>query len=398
MTTNFRVYDASNGPILAPAYTNSFHRTPSDSSLTVAHLNNSTLQRIDQLVQDVEMQAPVDESTTCIVVDTNILLQHLNLLQQFTRDVERAALPILVIIPGAVLNELDGQKKSDRLGWFARRASEWLLTKVKERKSVRGQTNSETCRPSGNWRIRQPGEPFGERGNDELILDCCIHFQNRFRTVLCSADRNLCIESESQGIRSISPRSGRELARFLLGGDMDTFAPYQADYTGFESLEQDDSMDVDEEVQKLTPEQAMDLLHVQVIDHFTRLLVALVGRVGGTALEDWHPDSSDGGVSASRHAPRWKTGDKPYTDWTAAECLEYLDRRIPVKRTYPRLEVFLSKPYAPGTRCGREWPYEAWSTALDALKQVGDAWDEPSIQQDLEELARHREAVFGVRR
>jgi hypothetical protein len=69
----------------------------------------------------------VDDQTICIVVDTNILqvhaltsknqlqyliryhrLQHLGLLQQFVRDVERAALSILVIIPGAVLNELDG--------------------------------------------------------------------------------------------------------------------------------------------------------------------------------------------------------------------------------------------------------------------------------------------------
>ncbi|KAJ7129550.1 PIN domain-containing protein [Mycena epipterygia] len=361
----------------------------------IVHLNNTTLQQIDELVQDVEMQA-VDESTTCIVVDTNILIQHLGLLQQFVRDVERAALSILVIIPGAVLNELDGQKKSDRLGWFARRASEWMLEKVKQRRSVRGQATQETCKPSGNWRIRQPGEPFGERGNDELILDCCMYFRTRFRTALCSADKNLCFESESQGIRSISPRSGRELARFLLGQDMNTFATYQADYTGIESLEQeqDDSMDVDEEAKKLTPPQAMDLLHLQIIDHFTRLLVALVGRVGGHALEDI---GSDGGVTASQHAPKWKNGDKPYREWNAADCLEYLDRKIRVKRTYPRLEVFLSKPYSHGARCGREWTYEAWSNALDGLKRVGEDWDERSIVYDLEELARHREAVFGQR-
>jgi hypothetical protein len=154
-------------------------------------------------------------------------------------------------------------------------------------------------------------------------------------------------------------------------------------------------MDVDEEVPKLTAAQAMDLLHVQIIDHFTRMLRMLCGRVGGPALED---PASDGGVTASQHAPKWKNGDKPYTEWNAADCVEYLDRKRPVKRTYPRLEIFLSKPYSPGARCGREWTYEAWSSALDGLRQIGEDWHDPSIQGDLEELARHREAVFGIRR
>lgn len=177
---------------------------------------------------------------------------------------------------------------------------------------------------------------------------------------------------------------------------MEAFAPYEADYTGPESLEheQEDSMDVDEEAPKLNAQQAMDLLHIQIIDHFTRLLVALVGRVG-PELEDV---ASDGGVTASQHAPKWKNGDKPYKEWNAAECLEYLDRKKRVKKTTPRLEVFLTKPYTHGARCGREWSYEAWSTALNGLKQVGEDWDEPSIQGDLEELRRHREAVFGLSR
>ncbi|KAJ7665504.1 PIN domain-containing protein [Mycena rosella] len=380
----------SNGPTSpAAAHTNTSH--------ALVHLNNTTLQQIDQLVQDVEMQAPIDDNdTTCLVVDTNILLEHLSLLQQFVRDVERARLSILVIIPGAVLNELDGQKKSDRLGWFARRASEWMLEKVKERRSVRGQATQETMKPSRNWRIRQPGEPFGARGNDELILDCCMHFRSRFRTALCTLDKNLAFEAISEGISSVSPRSGRELAGFLLGRDMDTFATYQADYTGIESLEQeqDDSMDVDEEEKKLTPGQAMDLLHVQIIDHFTRLLINLISRVGGPELED--PCSDE---NVSQHAPQWKKGSKSYKEWNAGDCLEYLDRKKRVKRTSsPRLEVFLSKPYLPGARCGREWTYGAWSSALDGLKQIGIDWNEPSILGDLEELGRHREAVFGVTR
>ena len=50
------------------------------------------------------------------------------------------------------------QKKRDGMTWFARRASAWLLKKVKERKSVRGQANEETCKSTRNWKIKEPGE------------------------------------------------------------------------------------------------------------------------------------------------------------------------------------------------------------------------------------------------
>ena len=44
------------------------------------------------------------------------------------------------------------------MAWFARRASSWLLKKVKERKSVRGQANEETCKSTRNWKVKEPGE------------------------------------------------------------------------------------------------------------------------------------------------------------------------------------------------------------------------------------------------
>ena len=50
------------------------------------------------------------------------------------------------------------QKNRDGMAWFARRASSWLLKKVKERKSVRGQANEETCKSTRNWKVKEPGE------------------------------------------------------------------------------------------------------------------------------------------------------------------------------------------------------------------------------------------------
>jgi len=144
------------------------------------------------------MHAPLSESSTFLVLDTNILIHHFDVITQFVEDAERQSLPVVVVIPGAVIYELDGQKNRDGLAWFARRASAWLLKKVKERKMVKGQANEETCKASGNWKIRVPGEEFGsERMSDALILDCCVYFRGARRTFLCSADKNLCIEVEN---------------------------------------------------------------------------------------------------------------------------------------------------------------------------------------------------------
>jgi hypothetical protein len=104
-----------------------------------------------------------------LVLDTNILLHHLETIEQFIADVESLSLPVMVVIPGIVICELDGfvaslfirsiflnvrrQKNRGRLAWFARRASQWLLRRVKERRTVKGQANEETCKESGNWKL-----------------------------------------------------------------------------------------------------------------------------------------------------------------------------------------------------------------------------------------------------
>lgn len=62
-----------------------------------------------QVLTHSRRQSPLSEELTLLVVDTNILLHHLSVLQQFIADVEAQGLPVKVIIPGAVIYELDGQ-------------------------------------------------------------------------------------------------------------------------------------------------------------------------------------------------------------------------------------------------------------------------------------------------
>jgi len=107
--------------------------------------------------------------------------------------------------------------------WLARRASSWLLSKVKERRTVKVQAHEETCKASGSWNRRDRDEVCcdmkanlrltkrqtvygGSLGNDMLILDCAMYFKRLRPTVLCSGDRNLCIVSQAQGKEGIGFR------------------------------------------------------------------------------------------------------------------------------------------------------------------------------------------------
>ena len=64
------------------------------------------------------------------------------------------------------------QKNRDGLAWFARRASAWLLKKIRERKTVKGQADEETCKSSGNWKIRVPGEESAAIWSSRIIANC----------------------------------------------------------------------------------------------------------------------------------------------------------------------------------------------------------------------------------
>jgi hypothetical protein len=150
-------------------------------------------------------------------------------------------------------------------------------------------------------------------------------------------------------------------------------------------------MDVDDEdstLRVLHPSHALDLLHVQVVDHFTRLLVELVGRVGGADIR-----RKQEGVTLSRYAPQWS--QKDFLQWSGMECLEYLDTKKRLAPSTPRLEVFLGKPYAyRGARRGQDWSRKDWDMAMRALGGVGDAWEEDSIHESLMGLEPHLRAIF----
>ncbi|KAG1907081.1 PIN domain-containing protein [Suillus fuscotomentosus] len=391
-----------------------FKHTPSPPS---THLFE-TLKSIDEFsnsltLRDVEMQAPLSEELTVVVLDTNILLEYLDVIQVFVTEVEERGLPVLIIIPGVVIYELDGQKNRERLSWFARRASSWLLKKVKERRSVKGQALNETCKASGNWKKRDLDAvlEFGsERSNDSLIIDCCKYFLRQRRTFLCSKDKLLIVEAESEFVLTISPSrntfSSQDIAEALFGAEAAArfkFSKYHATYqNSLENLIQvtpapeqdDDVMDVDDDAssvpQLLQPSHSLDLLHVQVIDYFTGLLLELVARVAGPDVRSFGCSNS-----ASKHAPSYSR--KNFATWGAVDCLDYLGAKKRLPRTSPRVDTFMTRPYeGVGARRGQDWSRRDWETALKGLREIGNDWQEGSIRESVPAAELHISRVFAM--
>lgn len=50
----------------------------------------------------------VSEELIFIILDTNIILHYLEVIDDFIADIQTLSLPMMIIIPGAVINELDG--------------------------------------------------------------------------------------------------------------------------------------------------------------------------------------------------------------------------------------------------------------------------------------------------
>ena len=165
-------------------------------------------------------------------------------------------------------------------------------------------------------------------------------------------------------------------------------------------VDDEDKMEVDDEgtdlPEVLPPSHALDLLHIQVIEHFTSLLVDLVGRVGGPEIHDSYYASEEGTL-ASRYAPQWRTQKRPYLEWTTQEALEYLADKKRMKPTSPRLEVFLSRPYLRGARRGQDWSRRDWEVGLGALEAVGEQWEEVSIGESLRVLRGHVDGIFALK-
>jgi len=118
--------------VQSPAISTAHHSlAPASPDVQYANGSDVTLQRIHAAAnEDIEMQVTrlriawivwhsliaynldikdaFPQKSWFLVLDTNILIHHLEVIQWFCNDVEALQLPLLIIIPSVLISELDG--------------------------------------------------------------------------------------------------------------------------------------------------------------------------------------------------------------------------------------------------------------------------------------------------
>lgn len=154
-----------------------------------------------------------------LVVDTNFMLSELSIVDDLWKLAQRYG--YFIIIPDAVIHELDGLKKSTKaieIHEFAGCDSKGNELKSKHSSSkMKATTVGHSSRTSTEW-IRSAlarKDPYvivqkskqkldqSLRGDDS-ILDCCLYFQDQYLTVILSNDKNLCIRSLKEDMRTVT--------------------------------------------------------------------------------------------------------------------------------------------------------------------------------------------------
>jgi hypothetical protein len=164
----------------------------------------------------------------------------------------------------------------------------------------------------------------------------------------------------------------------------------------------DDAMDVDgdwsrdhgpplTQIARMTPSEALKLLHLQVIDQYVGLIDDLVDRWAGNLFnENYAASTSSWAPSWSKtHPSKWKLGDR----------LEFLSSKRPgsiQNGQAGKIISFLAKPYVKhsGGRSGNDWPRATWEEVLRALSHLGKAFDDSAFTDSMQALDEPFHEIF----
>jgi len=151
-------------------------------------------------------------------------------------------------------------------------------------------------------------------------------------------------------------------------------------------------MEVDEE--PIRPSHPLDILHVEVVEHFAQLLLGVVDRVGGSEVP-WHGPPQG---QVSRHAPSW--AKIVFAEWTPRESVRYLGRKKGPKASQAaldKLENFLLYADKQGGRKGQDWARGDWDGCVLTLEEIGKSWEDDELTESAEDLRRFAAGTFLLR-
>ena len=151
-------------------------------------------------------------------------------------------------------------------------------------------------------------------------------------------------------------------------------------------------MEVDEE--PMRPSHPLDVLHLEVVEHFSHLLLGVVDRVGGPEVPWYGPQ----GGQVSQHAPSWtRIG---FAEWTPRECVQYLGRKEGLGASQTELDKlanFLMYPDKRGGRKGQDWTRSDWDSCVLGLELIGTRWEDDELRESAEEVKRFARGTFLLR-
>uniref|UniRef100_A0A3P8WKA5 Transcriptional protein SWT1 n=2 Tax=Cynoglossus semilaevis TaxID=244447 RepID=A0A3P8WKA5_CYNSE len=140
-----------------------------------------------------------------LVLDTNILLSHLDYVKKIKSQGLGALGSPVVLIPWVVLQELDSLKKgkglSGSVAHLAIPAISYIYNSLKNREvnlwgqSMQQASESSNCLTAEN--------------NDDRVLQCCLQYQSLYpecAVILCTNDKNLCSKAFLSGVKALSKK------------------------------------------------------------------------------------------------------------------------------------------------------------------------------------------------
>uniref|UniRef100_A0A4W5QEL2 Transcriptional protein SWT1 n=1 Tax=Hucho hucho TaxID=62062 RepID=A0A4W5QEL2_9TELE len=158
---------------------------PSEEGITF------TLSKEENLQQDL-----------IVVLDTNILLSHLDFVKKMrSHGLGALGLPT-VLVPWVVLQELDSLKNRKRLSssvaHLATPAVHYIYTCLKSQEPrLWGQSMQQAS---------QSSQGLNAENNDDRVLQCCLQYQSLYpegALILCTNDKNLCSKALLSGVKAL---------------------------------------------------------------------------------------------------------------------------------------------------------------------------------------------------
>ncbi|XP_040041303.2 transcriptional protein SWT1 isoform X2 [Gasterosteus aculeatus] len=138
-----------------------------------------------------------------LVLDTNILLSHLDYVKKMrSHSLGAMGVPI-VLIPWVVLQELDSLKRgrgtSGSVAHLATPAISYIYNSLKNREPhLWGQSMQQASESSNG---------LNAENNDDRVLQCCLQYQSlhpECAVILCTNDKNLCSKALLSGVKALS--------------------------------------------------------------------------------------------------------------------------------------------------------------------------------------------------